>query len=251
MELSSSARSALDIIEIKLAEGARRRQAGQEPEFEPLQLTTARTASRSRHPSPHSNTGEPSQQHLSTAAQPYLIKTQELAYNADQPSGNEENDNDNDQQDQAAQEQSETDNHNDENDNDESSEEEEQTVDQATDIKPQVERQTEQILDQEGQESIDRQLQEEIAGTSRIDKGKEAKIQIEPLHRKDPYRKRLDKANTQAVLNEAIEHFIERYQLPDFLRETLYQQTPNIQKEFVDSDAARGFPEMTDEQFKQ
>ena len=47
-----------------------------------------------------------------------------------------------------------------------------------------------------------------------------------------------------------IGHFIERYQLPDFFRETLYQQTPNIQKEFVDSYAARGFPETTDEQFK-
>ena len=105
----------------------------------------SRTASRSRHPSPHSNTGEPSQQHLSTAAQPYLIKTQELAHNADQPSVNEENDNDNDPRYQAAQEQSKTDNH-----NDESSEEEEQTVDQATDIKPQVQQQTEQILDQEG-----------------------------------------------------------------------------------------------------
>ena len=133
-------------------EGARRSQAGQEPEFEPLQLGTSRTASRSRHPSPHSNTGEPSHQQLSTAAQPYLIKTQELAHNVDQHSDNEENDNDNDQQDQAAQEQSETDNHKDENDdNDESSEEEEQTVDQATDIKPQVEHQTEQVPDQEGQ----------------------------------------------------------------------------------------------------
>ena len=71
-------------------------------------------------------------------------------YKADQPLDNDENDNDNDQQDQAAQEQSETDNHNDENDDDESSEEEEQTVDQATDIKPQVEQQTAQVLDQEG-----------------------------------------------------------------------------------------------------
>ena len=159
----SSAQSALDTIKTKLAEGARRRQAGQEPEFKRLQLATSRTASRSRHPSPHSNTGELSQQHLSTATQPYPIKTQELAHNADQPSDNEESDNNNDQQDQAAQQQSETDNHNDENDDDESSEEEEQTVDQATDIKPQVEQQTEQVLDQEGQESIDRQLQEEIA----------------------------------------------------------------------------------------
>ena len=48
-----------------------------------------------------------------------------------------------------------------------------------------------------------------------------------------------------------IGHFIERYQLPDFLRETLYQQAPNIQKEFVDCYAARGFLERTDEQFKQ
>ena len=96
-------------------------------------------------------------------------------------------------------------------------------MDQATDIKPQVEQQTEQVLDHEGQESIDRQLQEEIAGTSKIDKGKEAQIQIEPLQRKDPYRKKLDKANTQAALNKVIGHFIERYQLPDFLRETLYQ----------------------------
>ena len=174
-----------------------------------------------------------------------------MTHNADQPSDNEENDNDNDQQDQAAQEQSETENHNDENNDNESSEEEEQTVDQATDIKPQVEQQTEQVLDQEGQESIDRQLQEEIAGTSRMDKGKEAQIQIEPLQRKDPYRKRLDKANTQTALNEVIVHFIERYQLPHFLRETLYQQTPNIQSEFVDSYAARGFPEMTDKEFKQ
>ena len=166
---SSSARSALDTIEIKLAEGARRRQAGQEPGFEPLQLATSRTTSTSRQPSPHSNTGEPSQQHVSTGAQPYLIKTQVLAHDADQPLDNEENDNDNDQQDQNAQEHSETDNHNDKNDDDESSEEEEQTVDQATDIKPQVEQQTEQVLNQEGQESIDRQLQEEIAGTSRID----------------------------------------------------------------------------------
>ena len=122
-----------------------------------------------------------------------------MAHNADQPLDNEENDNDNDQQDQTAQEQSETDNHNGKNDDDESSEEEEQTVDQATDIKPQVEKQTEQVLDQEGQESIDRQLQGEIAGTSRIDKGKEAQIQIEPLQRKDPYRKRLDKANVSGA----------------------------------------------------
>ena len=71
------------------------------------------------------------------------------------------------------------------------------------------------------------------------------------MQSKDPYRKRLEKANTQAALNEVIEHFIERYQLPDFIRETLYQQTPNIQKEFVDSYTARGFPEMTDEHFKQ
>ena len=98
---------------------------GQEPEIEPLQLATSRTASRSRHPSPHSNTGEPSQQYLSAAAQPYLIKTQELAHNADQPSDNDENDNDIDQQDQVAQEQSETDNDNDDNDDEESSEEEE------------------------------------------------------------------------------------------------------------------------------
>ena len=141
-----------------------------------------------------------------------------MAYNVDQPSNNEENDNDKDQQDQAAQEHSETDNHNDEDNEDESSEEEEQTVDQTTDIKPQGEQQTEQVLDQEGQESIDRQLEEEIPGTSRIDKGKEAQIQIEPLQRKDPYRKRIDKANTEAALNEVIRHFIERYQLPDFLR---------------------------------
>ena len=175
-----------------------------------------------------------------------------MAHNADQLSDNEENDNDNDPQDQAAQEQSETDNHNDENaDEDESSEVEEQTVEQATDIKPQVEQQTEQILDQEGQKSIDRQLPEEIAGMSRIDRGKESQIEIEPWQRKDPYRKRLDKANIQAALNEVIGHFIERYQLPDFLRETLYQQTPNIQKEFIDSYAARGFPEPIDEQFKQ
>ena len=136
-----------------------------------------------------------------------------MLHNVDQHSDNEENVNDNDQQDQAAQEQSETDNHNDENDDDESFEGEEQTVDQATDIKPQVEQRTEQVLDQEGQESIDRQLQEEIVGTSTIDKGKEAQIQIEPLQRKDPYRKRLDKANTQAALNEVIGHFVERYQL--------------------------------------
>ena len=152
------------------------------------------------------------------------MKTQELAQDADQPSDNEENDNDNDQQDQKAQEHSETDNHNDENDDDQPSEEEEQTVDQATDIKRQVEQQTEQVLDQEGQESIDRQLQEEIAGTPRIDKGKKAQIQNQPLQRKDPYRKRLEKANTQAALDQVIGHFIERYQLPDFLREILYQQ---------------------------
>ena len=60
-------------------------------------------------------------------------------------------------------------------------------MDQARDIKPQVEQQTEQVLNQEGEESIDRQLQEEIAGTSRIDKGKEAQIQIEPLQRKHQY----------------------------------------------------------------
>ena len=112
-----------------------------------------------------------------------------MLHNVDQHSDNEENVNDNDQQDQAAQEQSETDNHNDENDDDESFEGEEQTVDQATDIKPQVEQRTEQVLDQEGQESIDRQLQEEIVGTSTIDKGKEAQIQIEPLQRKDPYQR--------------------------------------------------------------
>ena len=122
------------------------RQAGQEPEFEPLQLATSRTASRGRHLSPHSNTGEPSQQHLSTTSQPYLIKIQELAHNVDQPSDNEENNIDNDEQDQAAQEQSETDNHNDKNDDDDESSEEEQTVDQAIDIKPQVEPQTEQVL---------------------------------------------------------------------------------------------------------
>ena len=174
-----------------------------------------------------------------------------MAHNADQPSDNKENDNGNDQQDQAAQEHSETNNHNDKNDDDESTDEAEQTVDQATNIKLQVKQQTEQVLDQEGLESMDRQLQEEIARTSRIHEGKEAQIQIEPLQRKDPYRKRLEKANTQAALNEVIGHFIERYQFPDFLRETLYQQTPNIQKEFVDSYAARGFPEMTDEQVKQ
>ena len=60
-------------------------------------------------------------------------------------------------------------------------------MDQARDIKPQVEQQTEQDLNQEGEESIDRQLQEEIAGTSRIDKGKGAQIQIEPLQRKHQY----------------------------------------------------------------
>ena len=60
-------------------------------------------------------------------------------------------------------------------------------MDQARDIKPQVEQQTEQVLNQEGEESIDRQLQEEIAGTSRIDKGKEAQIQIKPLQRKHQY----------------------------------------------------------------
>ena len=70
------------------------------------------------------------------------------------------------------------------------------------------------------------------------------------MQRKDPYRKRLDKANTQAALNEVIAHFIKQYQLPDFLQDTLYQQTPKIQKEFIDSYAVRGFPEMTDEQFK-
>ena len=112
-----------------------------------------------------------------------------MAHNADQPSYNEENDNDNNQQDQPAQEQSETDNYNDENYDDESSEEEEQTMDQVIDIKPQVKQQTEQVLDQEGQECIDRRLQEEIAGRSRIDKGKEAQIQIEPLQRKDPYQR--------------------------------------------------------------
>ena len=133
---SSSAWSALDTIEIKLAEGARTRQAGQEPEFEPLPLATSRTASRSRHASPHSNTGEPSQQQLSTAAQPYLINTQDLADNPDLPSDNDENNNDNDQQDQAAQEESETDNDNDDNDDEESSEEEEQMMDQGQDLKP-------------------------------------------------------------------------------------------------------------------
>ena len=71
------------------------------------------------------------------------------------------------------------------------------------------------------------------------------------MQRKDPYRKRLEKANTQAALNEVIGHFIERYQLRDSLRETLYQQTPNIQKEFLDSYATRGFPETADENFKQ
>ena len=161
---------------------------------------------------------------------------------------NEQN-NDNDQDDQAAQEQSETEN--DENNNDDESSDEEDRVDIKPDVTPLVEHQTEQILDQEGQESIDRQLQEELAGTSRIDVQKEAQIEIEPLQRKNPYRKRLEKANTQAALNKVIGQFIERYQLPDFLRETLYQQTPNIQKEFVDSYAARGFPDTTDEQFKQ
>ena len=48
-----------------------------------------------------------------------------------------------------------------------------------------------------------------------------------------------------------IGHFIERYQFPDFLRETFCQQMPNIQKECVDSYAVRGFPETTDKQFKQ
>ena len=48
-----------------------------------------------------------------------------------------------------------------------------------------------------------------------------------------------------------IGYFIEGYQLSDFLRETLYQQTPKIPKEFVDFYASRGFPETTDEQFKQ
>ena len=62
-------------MEIKLAEEARRLQAGQEPEFEPLQLATLRAASRGCHPSPDSNTGELSEQHLSTAAHPYLMKT--------------------------------------------------------------------------------------------------------------------------------------------------------------------------------
>ena len=128
-----------------------------------------------------------------------------MADNPDLLSDNDENNNDNDQQDQAAQEQSLTDNHNDENDDDESTEEEEHIVDQATDNKPQVEQQTEQILDQQGQESIDRQLQEDIAGTSRINRGKEAQIQIEPLQRKDPYRKRLDKANTQAAQTKWLE----------------------------------------------
>ena len=173
-----------------------------------------------------------------------------MADNPDLSSDNDESNNNKDQQDQAAQEQSETNNDHDDNNDEESSEEEEQIVDQGQDLKPQVEHQTEQILDQEGQDSIDRQLQEEIARTSRIDKGKEAQIQIEPLQRKDPYGKRLENANTQAARNEVIGHFIERYQLPEFLRETLYQQTPNIQKEFVDSYAARGFPETTDEQFK-
>ena len=139
MNCSSSARSALDTIEITLAEGARRRQAGQESEFKPLQLATSRTASKSRHPSTHSNTGEPSQYHLSTAAQPYLVKTEELADNPDRYSDNEENNNDNDQQDQAAQEQSETDNDNDDNDDEESSESEEHIVDQGQDLKLQVE----------------------------------------------------------------------------------------------------------------
>ena len=173
-----------------------------------------------------------------------------MADNPDLSSDNDESNNNKDQQDQAAQEQSETNNDHDDNNDEESLEEEEQIVDQGQDLKPQVEHQTEQILDQEGQDSIDRQLQEEIARTSRIDKGKEAQIQIEPLQRKDPYGKRLENANTQAARNEVIGHFIERYQLPEFLRETLYQQTPNIQKEFVDSYAARGFPETTDEQFK-
>ena len=49
-------------------------------------------------------------------------------------------------------------------------------MDQATDIKPKVEQQTEQVLDQEGQESIGRQLQEEIAGTSGIDKDRKSVV---------------------------------------------------------------------------
>ena len=157
-----------------------------------------------------------------------------MADNPDLPSDNDENNNDTVLLDLAAQEQSETDNDNDDNDDEKSSEDEEQIVNHRQDHEPQVEPQTKQILDQKGLESIDRQLKADIAGTSRIDKGKEAQIQIEPLKRKDPYRKRLDKANTQAALNKVIGHFIERYQLSDFLRETLYQQTPNIQKEFVD-----------------
>ena len=111
-----------------------------------------------------------------------------MADNPDLSSDNDENNNNNDQQDPAAREQSETDNDNDDNNDEQSSEEEEQIVDPGQDLKPQVEQQTELILDQEGQDSIDRQLQEEIAGTSRIDKGKEVQIQIEPLQRKDPYR---------------------------------------------------------------
>ena len=137
------------------------------------------------------------------------MKTQELADNPDLPSDNDENNHDNDQQDQAAQDQSEADNDNHDNDNEESSAEE-QIVDQRQDLKPQVEHQTEQILDQQGQESIDRQLQEEIAGTSTIDKGKEGQIQFEPLQRKDPYQKRLEKANSQAALENVFSSFFQR-----------------------------------------
>ena len=104
-----------------------------------------------------------------------------MVENPDLPLDNDGNNTDNDQHDQVAQEQSETDNDNDDNHDEESSEEEEQIVDQGQDFKPQGEQQTEQTLDQEGQERIDRQLQEDIVGTSRLDKGKEAQIQIEPL----------------------------------------------------------------------
>ena len=64
-------------------------------------------------------------------------------------------------------------------------------------------------------------------------------------------KKKKKKKKKKAVLDEVIGHFIDGYQLPDFLREALYQQTPNIQIEFVDSWAAKGFPETTNEQFNQ
>ena len=76
-----------------------------------------------------------------------------MADNPALPSDNDENNNDNDQQNQAAQEQSRTDNDNDDNDNEESSEEDQQIVHQGQDLKSQVEQQTEQILDQEGQKA--------------------------------------------------------------------------------------------------